>query len=587
MLRQHLGKFNTTLAKLNNMAEEGGGVSTKGGLQGESSSTLPKSTRFHTQQSTQTLQGDKPGDNAESVSSGPAPEDSDLEDNSHRKGKGKKPEPRPHRRFTLEPGDVEDEIWLTETQDGEEEPQESIFAKVQNAQEFIASAAAHPETWCNAVRNMMTTLIAYREQTYEQQRSALTSKERVASLTQQLKEKNQQLQATSGNEERLRESRNTYRARSTKLKEEVSDLQIEAENLRAQVRALGDPNGDPNSDPDDSDMEGDSRPKRRPPPQRRATAPSSGLPSRRGTPSATATTAGPKSNNKYADVDNFFGNDKDRDDWDAWRMHLGSKFMQSWELFETEVSKILYIRDHCKDVAYNVIKAKANLDAADHYHTAEEMIEELEQQFGSVDKEARADAQLQDPQLLMGAKDPKETFDAFHARFTAIISPLSMTEREKCSNLRRMIASKLKYRILDYPSATSYRELVTRLRQVDLNLRLVDHQNPRGNRGGSSSDTRGGKGENISKSKSNTTDSAQRKNTRYRHPQHVADRLRKEGRCFKCLQPGHLPNETNAPCKDKSWLTEKQVTAMLAETGLEQGANTEPPPTYNQQLTEN
>ena len=242
-------------------------------------------------------------------------------------------------------------------------------------------------------------------------------------------------------------------------------------------------------------------------------------------------------------------------------------------------------------MAYNIVKAKADLDAADHYHAADEMILELEQQFGDVDKEARAEAELQDPKSVMGAKDPKETFDAFHSRFTAIIAPLSMTEREKCGHLRRMIASKLKYRILDYPSTTSYRELVTRLRQVDLNLRLVDHQNPRGNRGGSSLDTRGGKGESNpnskSKSNSNNYNSSQRRGGRYRHPQHVADRLRKEGRCFKCLQPGHLPNEDNAPCKNKDWLTEKQVTAMLAETSLEHTSNPEAPPSYNQQLSEN
>ena len=566
------------------MANTGGGVLMKGGLQGESSTTLPKSTRFSTQRSTQTLKGDE----AETVSSDPG--DSDMEEGHQ--PKGKRPEPRPKRRYTLEPGDLADEIILTETQDGEEGPDESIFAKVQNAAEFVASATEYPEIWCNAVRNLTTGIITYQESNHELQRNLLASKAQVVALAQQLKEKHQQLQKALGNEERLRESRTTYRTRSTKLKENNAELQAEAESLRAQLRALEDPEGDPNSDPDDSDVEKDSRPKRRDPPQRRSAAPVSDRPSRRGTPSVTATTSGTKSNNKYADVPLFYGNHDDRDTWESWRMHLQSKFMMSWELFETEVSKILYIRDHCKDVAYNIVKAKANLEAADHYETADEVLIDLEQQFGDLDKEARADAELQDPKSAMGAKDPKETFDAFHSRFTAIISPLSMSDREKCSHLKRLIAPKLKYRILDFPSSTSYRELVTRLRQVDLNLRLADSQNPRGNRGGTSpnASTRGGRGGNSNsnaKPNSNTGSggTSQRKG-RYRHPQHVADRLRKEGRCFKCLQPGHLPNEDNAPCKDKDWLSEKQVTAMLAETGLEQ-QNPEPPPTYNQQMSEN
>ena len=576
------------------MAEEEGGVSTKGGLRGETSRTLPKSTRFSqpTQASTQTLTGEV-GDNDITPSD---PDDSDDEP-APSSSKGKAPEPRAHRRYTLEPGEAPEEIYITEEQDGEEAPQESIFARVRTVEGFTDSVNTHPEIWINTIRKVMTTLTAYQEASYEATQNLISNKERIASLTQQLKEKDQSLLTSRANEERLRVSRTTYRARSAKLREDVSELQAEADNLRMQLRTLEGqpPDGDPNSDPDDSDREGE-RPLR-PPPPRRATAPlpSSTHPSRRGTPSAaaTVTTSGAKSNNKYPDVKDFMGNNEDRDTWDSWKMHLKSKFMMSWELFETEVSKILYIRDHCKETAYNIIKAKADLDARDHYTTADEVIADLEAQFGDVDKEAKADAELQDPKSYMGAKDTKETFDAFHSRFTAMISPLDMSEREKCGHLRRMIASRLKYRILDYASSSSYRELVSRLRQVDLNLRLVDQQSPRGGRGGSSLNPRGGRGGSSSNLNPNTnSNSNSRGSSRSRGssvirkllPEHVSNRLKKEGRCFKCLQPGHLPNESNAPCRDKEWLTNDQVTAQLAEAGIEQ--NSDAPPTYNQQLSE-
>lgn len=539
---------------------------------------------------------DNPGNTSDNEMN---PNDSDLEENQQAKElrQARKEKRSQHqstrRRYTIEPGDVDDEILLTEVEDGAEEPNESIFAKVQNAQEFIASATAHPEIWCNAVRSMITSMIAYQEQNHELHRDDLRSKERVAALSQQLKEKNTSLLNAQSNEQRLRESRTIYRNRNDKLKDEVHDLRTENENLKAQLRVANptDPESDP--DPDDSDREG---PPRRPNPLRRATAPSGSQHSRQITPAGTATTSGMKSNNKYTDVKDFYGNDEDRHTWDSWKMHLQSKFTMSWELFETEVSKILYIRDHCKETAWDIIKGRANLDLPGCYQRAEEMILDLEQNFGDFDKEGKADAELQNPKFAMGAKDPKETFDAFHARFTAVIAPLEMSEREKTGHLRRLIAQRLKYRILDYPSSTSYRELVSRLRQVDLNLRLVDEQSPRGGRGGGSSSTRGGRGGNNSNSRGNSNsnsntnggDSTTRRG-RYRHPQYVADRLRKEGRCFKCLQPGHLPNEANAPCRDKSWLNEKQVTAMLAETGLEHKntTTTESPPTYERQLSEN
>ena len=66
---------------------------------------------------------------------------------------------------------------------------------------------------------------------------------------------------------------------------------------------------------------------------------------------STINTSRLKSNNKYPDVDNFHGTKGSRA-WDAWEAHLRSKFRNSWELFEEEGSKINYIRDHCKDIAF-------------------------------------------------------------------------------------------------------------------------------------------------------------------------------------------------------------------------------------------
>ncbi len=126
------------------MAQEGGGVSTKGGIQGETATTLPKSSRFSqptTQFSTQTLQGDH-GHKMSPLDlplgghdSGADPNDSDLEEGSRadelrraRRGKQADPQP-PRRRYTLEPGDLQDEILLTEVEDGAEEANESISLK--------------------------------------------------------------------------------------------------------------------------------------------------------------------------------------------------------------------------------------------------------------------------------------------------------------------------------------------------------------------------------------------------------------------------------------------------------------------------
>ena len=178
-------------------------------------------------------------------------------------------------------------------------------------------------------------------------------------------------------------------------------------------------------------------------------------------------------------------------------MYLDSKFQMSYELFEIEVSKILYIRDNYKDVAFNTIKTRADMKNPKHYILAEDILDDLNNMFGDYDKISKANAELDSPKFAIGSKDSKETFDAFYARFIAAITPLSMSEREKSSRLRKLVTSRLKYRIVDFPITTSFRDLVTRLRQVDIALRLTDDQNPRGNRGEGSSgsnNNRGGRG---------------------------------------------------------------------------------------------
>lgn len=580
----------------------------KGGLQGEGPATLPRSTKFSdqpltessraprfplltnqpmitsaTQRSTQTILDDIPQGafNRNPENDDPDPDDSDVDDNDHveelRNARNQKraESPRRKRRYTIEPGATEDELLLTENDEGVD----TIFATVQNAQDFVDSATAHPEAWCNAVRSMVTSMIAYQEQNQESNHEAIKSKERVASLTQQLKEAKNQLLNANQSEERLREGRTTYRNRNEKLKEESIKLSAEVQQLKLQLMAQGP--GDPNSDPDDSDP--DDAPRR----SRHSNAPIS----RHQTPGGTTTSTVSKSNNRYPDVPDFYGNEKDRHTWESWRMHVESKFQQSWELFETELSKMLYIRDKCKDIAFNVIKARADMKNPEHYTESDQMLYDLEGMFGDYDKESTADAELHNPKFPMGVKDTKETFDAFHARFTAAIAPIAMSEREKVSHLRRLVTARLKYRILDYPISTSYRELVSRLRQVDMNMRLIDEQSPRNpSRGGGSgsSGARGGRGGNGGNTSTNTNSRGnQGGRTGYRHPPHVIERLKKEGRCFKCLEPGHVPKDDNAPCKDKPYLNEKQVTTKLAAVGVKEDIKKDSPPTYEEQLSEN
>lgn len=58
---------------------------------------------------------------------------------------------------------------------------------------------------------------------------------------------------------------------------------------------------------------------------------------------------------------------------------MNFKFRNNWELYPNEQSKIDYIRDHYKNVVYNVIKARSvDITNLKYYFIANEMIHDFD-----------------------------------------------------------------------------------------------------------------------------------------------------------------------------------------------------------------
>ena len=173
-------------------------------------------------------------------------------------------------------------------------------------------------------------------------------------------------------------------------------------------------------------------------------------------------------NKKYSDVPLFYGA---KDQWDAWRFHLDAKFRQSAVLFPSEIEKMDYIRDHCKGIAFDVLRARVDPTSDDPFVTANEMIAELHSMFGEYDQVSKCDTMLHRPDFGMGLGSKKnETFDEFYARFSATIAPLGLSETSKISNLQRLITRKLRLMAID-GMKQSFRQYVDKLRRCDQNIR--------------------------------------------------------------------------------------------------------------------
>lgn len=251
---------------------------------------------------------------------------------------------------------------------------------------------------------------------------------------------------------------------------------------------------------------------------------------------------------------------------------MEAKLRQSAESFPDYWDKVDYVRDHCKDAAWDIVKTRSMANSNNPYDTFEEMVQDLDNMFAEYDQTTKAEAKLHDKKFPMGTVKKDESFDEFLARFPATIAPLDFTERHKISELERWATSQLRWKVSDGVRPVSLNAFIIRLRQCDTDIRKhnnynsinqASRQNEGPRRGNYTSNPSGGSKPRASNQQSSSQGSS------YRHPPKVVEKLTKEGRCFKCLKKGHRSRDKNATCKNDPWLTKEQVAAKLASMGLD------------------
>lgn len=479
-----------------------------------------------------------------------------------------------NRRLTIEPGDHE-KLLLTEGS--------NIYATVLTDEDIVQSFTESPNYWCTAMRTSVKNAEKLRQRNLQMETeveqiraSARTSVNNVKTIKNQLEQSDAQVA-------RLRQLRDSY-------KEHYQNLSVEFQKLKEKIAAKRPAKAGFVLSGDSEDEDEEDRPESRHAPSHRPSpfAPVGSI--RSGTGAGRET-----DNKKYPDVTNFYGT-HDRDQWEPWLQHLYSKFRQSWSLFSEEQDKIEYVRDHCKATAYEVIKTRAEFNAQDPYTSVEDIIADLDAMFGEFDKTGKANALLHDPNFNMGVIDKNETFEIFYSRFAAAIAPLNYSEEHRIFHLERTISPRLKWKIADGVKPTSFKDLVARLRQLDQTIRQLEASTPgrgapsrnsgggnnangknsgggnssgnSGGNGGNSNTTPSGRG-NAGRGSGNTGSTGTPRPYTYTYSPALIERLKKENRCFKCLEVGHNNYDKSRPCKGKQSLNKEQVEAKLAAVGWE------------------
>ena len=133
------------------------------------------------------------------------------------------------------------------------------------------------------------------------------------------------------------------------------------------------------------------------------------------------------------------------------------------------------MKNYCKNITFDIIKIRANINYnnLNFYIYMNEMIIKLNIIFGIYNKITKSDIEFHDLNFDINLKEKKKIFEIFYTRFNAAIVLLNYFNILKISNLKRLINTRLKYRILKKNFFT-YKKFMTRLRYITTNFETID-----------------------------------------------------------------------------------------------------------------
>ena len=132
------------------------------------------------------------------------------------------------------------------------------------------------------------------------------------------------------------------------------------------------------------------------------------------------------------------------------------------------------MRDYYKNTIFDIIKTHLNIIYHNSYFTINEIIKKLKSIFEIYNKFIKSNAEFHNSNFDMNVKDKKKFFEIFYARFNTIIASLNYINILKMFNLKRLINTRLKYRIFN-KSFISFRDIIVRLRYIIADLKIINN----------------------------------------------------------------------------------------------------------------
>ena len=472
-------------------------------------------------------------------------------------------------------------IYTYEGDDSFYDDDDKVIDIVEDKDKLVESVDNHPEAWFTAISKYIDVTDSLREDAkifYDREEDYVKEIEELREATQACERNHSDLgQRVLDSEStiakaremvsRLRTERSDARrdnkSKTAKIKEQertiallqeaLNEAQRSKKKSKKHLRSDFDPSDDSSSD--DSANEGEHKIKR----ESRGVA---GAYSQSGTPFAafTPATADPNAHNpRYPDISDYHG--KASEDLEQWTAAADTKFTRSWANFPTEWSKIEYLRDHCKDTAYSVVKLRALRRSENPYLTAEQLINDLELNFGMSNEDRKA-AALQ--KLTSGDCKQKQNEGASEwlARYnlTATEAQLDQATRRFYA-LQNLNSSYKTSATQNARTGESWSEFCARLRQLEKDIAAA-YGNGNSNGNNNKDKKKDGKSDKGGKSS---------RDNNYHRPKEQFKIIMEKKLCARCLKPGHIPSSPEAPCRDKKMATwDKALEIHAADTESQQ-----------------
>ena len=484
---------------------------------------------------------------------------------------------------------------------------------VRSLDEFVASVTERPEDWWNNIQSVIAdrettdTMVRDQANTIQRQQVSLQARnDQLEDMRGKLAEAEGKLASVISSAKdiahlehevaRIRDLRDAHKKRGSRLSEQIHQLRLDKANLEKEVAGFQRqqerqrrPRYEMGEESDDDDDRQSPVRERRPRDRfaARLSPPGQGnyMGGVLGLNNPLINNYTDPMNNQprketYPKLNEFYGA---HEDWERWRDHLRAKVEVDGFMFLNEQHKIRYAREHTRKTAYDTVKHRAAADSEDPYQTLEELILDLEQAFGKKNKMSKAIDELFSPEFRMGSNKKDETFDEFLVRFNNLAAPVKLQTEVKIKYLRDKLTERMRFRMPHLKTCTNWSDFVEGCRGVyDDNADLNNYRSVRPTRGDATrmSSNRISRPKRKHRSRSRSNEGSPNRGDRPRRPtgraepmnrfpEHIAKRLRREGRCFKCLKVGHLATDPKAPCKHEKGATREEALVEFAAIGVE------------------